>query len=47
MTRVEESALKEVSNIVRETLAERFADDEVLFGTIAATSKMSEYDEAY
>ena len=47
MTRVEESALKEISNIVRETLAERFADDEVLFGTIVAISKISEYDEEY
>lgn len=44
---VEDKVLEEVSNIVRETLAERFDDDEVVFGPIVAIPKFDEYDEEY
>lgn len=44
---IEDKVLEEVSSIVRETLAERFDDDEVVFGPIVAIPKIDEYDEEY
>ena len=43
---IEDKVLEEVSNIVRETLAERF-DDEVVFGPIVAIPKIDHYDEEF
>ena len=44
---IEEKVLEEVSNIVRETLAGRFDDEEVVFGPIVTIPKIDEYDEEY
>lgn len=44
---VEDKALEEVSNIVRELLEERFADEDIVFGPIVTIPKIDHYDEEY